>query len=119
MTDKLLPCPFCGGENIEYNYDGSSDWTFECQSCSTSLNMWVRIPMEKWDDLGGEHGEAIRRWNTRSHPNLDSPEVLEAVANAIGRADFDERRDFQIFGKMAQAAINAIKKMGAEPQNNY
>lgn len=34
MTEKLLPCPFCGSEDLETARDKESDWWWvNCNSC--------------------------------------------------------------------------------------
>jgi hypothetical protein len=75
MSD-LKPCPFCGGTDIEYHYQGSSDWSFECKGCPVHASFWVRLKKdEDWDevkegDKTGEHARVIQYWNTRAElPN--------------------------------------------------
>lgn len=78
MTDKLLPCPFCGGD-AQVKHDTSSDykrhwrWLVECldyENCALELNGF------------STREQAISRWNSRkssaySHRNgeTDAPTI--------------------------------------------
>lgn len=54
MTDKLLPCPFCGrSAHVEQYGDRSKSTIYQCDNCSCSLETG-----EEWD-----HG---RIWNERA-----------------------------------------------------
>ena len=33
MTDKLKPCPFCGGEAEEHLNEIASYWAISCETC--------------------------------------------------------------------------------------
>jgi Lar family restriction alleviation protein len=63
MSDKLLPCPFCGFADNRPSYYGENDgldefeedWKVECESCGVS-------PMSDPEDKAG----AIKAWNTRA-----------------------------------------------------
>jgi hypothetical protein len=63
-VEKLLPCPFCGSNNIGLstgswgNEDGFFDW-IECYGCRTQQ------PPISEDDPDG-YAKAIARWNTRT-----------------------------------------------------
>ena len=60
---SLLPCPWCGGENILTSYDSLSSHC-ECASCCTH-------GPSVWD---GTREEAILAWNTRA-PILSEREM--------------------------------------------
>ena len=55
MTDKLLPCPFCGGEASPMDY-GESSFTIQCIDCGSNAGDF---------QSGIEENLAIEQWNTR------------------------------------------------------
>ena len=70
MSDKLLPCPFCGGEaRIMLEEEDMPDNSFHnvyCMNCGAQF--WVN-----------SKSEAIKAWNNRTQPNepLTLSELLE------------------------------------------
>lgn len=66
MSEELKPCPFCGSDKIHLIYQGSSDWTIECENCPLQASFWVHGAKYGYGD--GEHQEVIKRWNTRVSP---------------------------------------------------
>ena len=56
MEDKLLPCPFCGGEaKIDYKHD-----IIKCDECLVTMEAFNVYP--SWH-IGNE---LMGRWNTRA-----------------------------------------------------
>ena len=55
-SDKLLPCPFCGGENIHSTY---FNWT-PAIMCECGAVMTVQMGFGT-----NKEAELVRRWNTR------------------------------------------------------
>lgn len=49
-------CPFCGNE-VEAFYEGSSDWSIECEKCNCRFVFWInnkgigesKILKERWE----------------------------------------------------------------------
>jgi hypothetical protein len=81
MTEpaKPLACPFCGGE-VERNYAGSSDWSFDCVSPTCGISVWVSV---KGVD---ETAKATELFNTRAaDPRLAE---LRAIADQL-RTDLE------------------------------
>ena len=50
---ELLPCPFCGGDDITFDHDAYGTWWIMCE-CGIEIN----------GCLSRKH--AFERWNTRS-----------------------------------------------------
>lgn len=100
--DDLLPCPFCGGKNLEFsNLCFSDDFSIGCNDCRMAQHCY--------------HTPASARdaWNKRAEnnqPNLRK--ALEEIANdhktSRGHGDFDEG---PLSGKEAQdIARSALKE---------
>lgn len=78
MTDTpdlkaLLPCPFCGGEAIDwyveaYSLDSSYEM-FGCKSCGVGFDT-------------GRDAENVAAWNTRAGQLFTAADVEAAVVNA-------------------------------------
>ena len=56
-TEKLLPCPFCGGQNIRF---GSSSHTF---GTDIYVHCECGAKVQICEEYG--YGELIKRWNKR------------------------------------------------------
>jgi len=52
---KLLPCPFCGGENLSMDEWGETNFYVVCDTCETT------------GPEAYEEAKAIEKWNTRPH----------------------------------------------------
>lgn len=66
MSEKLLPCPFCGGKGIlsVYPYDNPVMFAVECDHCKCSMGIdYDNCAMP--DFQFGEEDGAIAAWNTR------------------------------------------------------
>ena len=74
MTDKLKPCPFCGGES-EFNSDEFGEGVC-CKSCGATLH----------NGLYGEEGRklASAEWNTRLIEN--------ELPGKIGKLEAENKR---------------------------
>lgn len=74
MSDKLKPCPFCGGKAI---IDGCDDtlWITICKKCNASIGY-----KETKQD-------AIDAWNRRIEPTF-TPDEIDIIARYM-RQDFD------------------------------
>lgn len=70
--EKLLPCPFCGGTNIHYDFwmNGNGDQGPGCMDCDACA-------------------DSVKAWNTRATPN-PAPEVVEALKEARATLEFIE-----------------------------
>ena len=70
MSEKLKPCPFCGGEGIVQAIDFYPDysdppiWWVACDICGAHTDEYE----------GDTEAEAVKAWNTRNEPiTLMSP----------------------------------------------
>ena len=77
MTDKLKPCPFCGGNNIgvfkhEYFYK-SHLYAANCYDCHFGLKM---VATEE---------EAIKIWNTRKPMDRIVEQLVQHAENGSTR----------------------------------
>lgn len=69
MSEKLLPCPFCGGE-AEFN-DTSSTWV-RCADCGAEIECQI------------ERKDALLAWNRRALPAL--PKTGDDLIDALWAA---------------------------------
>ena len=70
-SDKLLPCPFCGGENI---HSTRFNWT-PAIMCECGAVMTVQMDFSK-----NKEAELVRRWNTRK----PMKRIVERLENEKG-----------------------------------
>jgi len=72
MIDKLLPCPFCGGEaKIMGDQDVENYFTVGCENCSIEL------------DEDGNTEQAIKAWNTRAVKRLSENEIFKSIRDLL------------------------------------
>ena len=57
---ELKPCPFCGGENIELEYEEEIIW-YRCRDCEATGPTTTKY--------SGEEDEEYINWNTRKEPS--------------------------------------------------
>lgn len=95
MSDKLKPCPFCGGTPIVSGCDDTL-WSVICKKCAASI------------DYNETKQDAIIAWNSRVQPTF-TPDELDLIARYM-------RQDFDGNGALERAIIkkcNAALKGGA------
>ena len=107
MTEKLKPCPFCGGEADSESWDAGWDCHGEnvwfarvvCQSCGASFELEHHgDDLLRDDDVVGEtcralEEEAARLWNRRikakelvARLNISDEQVRRMVDEAVSAA---------------------------------
>lgn len=69
LSDKLLPCPFCG-ENPEIEYGSARDFI---QCCNNMCPAHSPITYVKFED---DRKKAYKKWNTRTPSKNEDPEGL-------------------------------------------
>ena len=69
MSDKLKPCPFCGGTPIVSGCDDTL-WSVICKKCAASI------------DYNETKQEAIEAWNRRVQPTF-TPDELDAIRRNV------------------------------------
>lgn len=107
MSDeqRLLPCPFCGGNQPPYN---GMPWV-RCIECDASISWQIS------DDA------AVAAWNARATPpgmiRIDTPELLamvDALAAMSAMAQFGRpmvATEIMAAADKARAAITAWEKL--------
>ena len=87
MSDKLKPCPFCGGHAI---IDGCDDtlWSVICKKCAASI------------DYNETKQDAIEAWNRRIEP-MFTPDELDAIRRNV--SDWRAERELS---KIEQSIID-------------
>jgi len=76
IEDKLLPCPFCGGEDIEFSlihpsHNGKPDmsywcyWEILCPDCGANFEEGVVTGRQTPDVWEKAKQNIIKAWNTR------------------------------------------------------
>jgi hypothetical protein len=69
---ELLPCPFCGNDEIQrYNYEPNK-WRITCRDCRNTTKDWPTV-----DD-------ATERWNTRDTAELKQLREFVGAIKYVG-----------------------------------
>ena len=95
MSDKLKPCPFCGGMNLYYA--AGRFYAVECSDCGAKVVGAFRT-----------EEEAAEAWNRRVQPTF-TPDEIDIIARYM-------RQDFDGNGALERAILkkcNAALKGGA------
>ncbi len=97
MTDKLKPCPFCGGNDIGVTYVethsvDSSYETFGCKSCGIGIDQYdSKIPQQE-----------LNEWNKRTVPEgytlVKTVFLYEISSMCIGALTMNIPLDAQYIG---------------------
>lgn len=104
--DALMkPCPFCGGK-VDLTYQGSSDWSIECETCPIQGGFWVDAHIFGYGE--GETMEVVKRWNTR----VDEKELarLRARVSKLEEALKTIREEYVNQGHIWFLASEALKQ---------
>ena len=80
QNDKLLPCPFCGGEAIVYTDEETNCYMIGCKSnCAVE-------PMTEWCET---EENAIAQWNTRKPMERIVEQVEDKREEMLNDTEFD------------------------------
>ncbi len=67
MSDELLPCPFCGGDEVSLIANGIYGWRVSCHSCRI-YGEGFSSSYRADEDYSEDKKSAIKAWNTRATP---------------------------------------------------
>lgn len=97
-TERLLPCPFCGGDELSHGYAqaGIVMGNVECHACNACL----------WADT---ESEAIAAWNTRAQP----AQSVHQLDGAPVRTDSGIRLDAALDRVTKAAVADSAEKITA------
>ena len=120
MNEKLKPCPFCGGEQINVNKSiYFPKWEFGCPVCF-AIASFVRAntfdeAAEAWNRRDGEGKIVIRRCNMRL---IDADALCKELDQMYsdGKSHIDihcRRNERDVF--YADAVKDAIRKVNSAP----
>ena len=92
MTEKLKPCPFCGGKEVKLFKEGSI-WVVECLQCLAKvgatakadvLDFWNSRPIEDWkDDENARLEKNLKDYNRVMLENARLREALEEISRGF------------------------------------
>lgn len=77
MTDKILPCPFCGNPcHFATFKDGGQVDRYDsvgCSGCFAEINVLLH-----WAEKDGTYKDKlVQKWNTRVKSDYDAPKVQD------------------------------------------
>ena len=119
MSEKLLPCPFCGGEAVIERISGSYGYypaklrvaclnsTFDKGSKCGCRGVFFGHGEHGYDKTSVAEAKAIAAWNTRAAMQVDAAPVAEIVAWLRNRKEMTERYIDYIEAAQAADAIEA------------
>lgn len=123
MSDELKPtaCPFCGHDNVDTFYEGSSDWYVMCGTCVAdgpsegskrrAIAAWNRRPTPE------QSGEAQERCDV-GHAHF-TPFYLLANARRIASREYSQKPNWvlamNLFAVGSNTAYRVCREAGIDP----
>lgn len=96
---KLLPCPFCGSQDVHGHYHGVGHDFVECHSCGVTGSKYTHATA----------AEATTAWNTRT-PDAQHNQVIAELVAALNW--FADKHEHGTCGRqIAQDAIARAKAL--------
>lgn len=83
MSEELMPCPFCGSENVRFESEKHAVVCMRCKSrgCAAPTR---EMSLDMWNDrVGDDHAELVVRFN------VSDEQVRRMVDDAV-RAAIDD-----------------------------
>ena len=82
MSEELKPCPFCGGEDIDFASTNGKSFALVCRNCA------ARVGGRHYPDHV-EQKEMIEKWNTRANMQ-EAIDVLEGEKIPTGNHEYHD-----------------------------
>lgn len=77
MMSEVMPCPFCGDDDLLGTSNGQECYYIECNGCGCSGPAMSNV------------SDATTAWNTRT-PDPRITKLVEAIRTPIGECDMDQ-----------------------------
>lgn len=89
---ELLPCPFCGGEDID-EYEGDYGNGVYCMNCGAMMGEQIHRDFYVHERVTYE--QAVEAWNTRAERTCHNTEHMDGcfVCSACGEGLEDPRQE--------------------------
>jgi len=94
MSEKLLPCPFCGGEAEIERLEDPTIWFVDCSQCKCQLDETYETKedvIEAWNTRRSLSVTKIAKLLTAYLSDYSSNKFAEEIVSADKRGELDEK----------------------------